>query len=76
MVGVIGRREEGDRLATLREMGDSANIGLSSSGRLGDSDPLSPQVGSKNRRNFWNETKNMEGVKRGVLLVTSYHGWL
>ena len=29
MVGVIGRREAGDRLATLRETGDSAIIGLS-----------------------------------------------
>ena len=41
MVGVIGRREAGDRLATLRETGDSAKMGLSPSGRLGDSDPLS-----------------------------------
>ena len=41
MVGVIGRREAGDRLVTLRETGDSAKIGLSPSGRLGDSDPLS-----------------------------------
>ena len=33
MVGVIGRREAGDRLATLRETGDSAKMGLSPNGR-------------------------------------------
>ena len=33
MVGVIGRREAGDRVATLRETGDSAKIGLSPNGR-------------------------------------------
>ena len=33
MVGVIGRREAGDRLATLRETGDFAKIGLYPSGR-------------------------------------------
>ena len=33
MVGVIGRREAGDRLAILRETGDSAKICLSPSGR-------------------------------------------
>ena len=32
MVGAIGRREAGDRLATLRETGDSTKIGLSPSG--------------------------------------------
>jgi hypothetical protein len=33
MDGVIGRREAGDRLATLRETGDSAKIGLPPNGR-------------------------------------------
>ena len=33
MVGVIRGREAGDRLATLRETGDSAKMGLSPNGR-------------------------------------------
>ena len=43
MVGVIGRREAGDRLATLRETGDSAKNWSVSQWEMGDSDPLSPQ---------------------------------